>query len=256
MVYDSVYLNIAILIFILMNMMFFLAILKKDNSIIDIFWGLGFVVINAVVFYYYPKDRGMLLPLLVTIWGVRLSVYLFMRWLKKGEDWRYAAWRKEWGKAFYIRSYFQVFMLQGVFMLIVALPLLQLKENAVSFSSIQVIATIVALFGWVYETIADGQLYQFKKRPRNKGKVMKKGLWKYSRHPNYFGEIIFWWGIFMYTIPYANIGLSLISPITITILLMKVSGVPMLESKYKNHPEYQEYIQTTNALWPKIPKAR
>lgn len=253
MLWSSI-LILILLVFIYMNIGFSLGMFKKDNSIVDILWGLGFVCVVWLLEYIFPNVNGVFLKYLVTIWGLRLSYYLLKRYQKKGEDWRYAAWKKEWGKNYIIRSYFQVYMLQGFFMVIIAFPFISTVENPPSFSIIQLFALLIFGIGFVFEVVADAQLANFKKNPENKGKIMKQGLWKYSRHPNYFGEMLVWWGIFFYVLPYTNVWISIWSPITITFLLTKVSGVPFLEKKYKNNPAYRKYVNETSAFIPMPPK--
>ena len=254
--FSSPILTLISLVFIYMNIGFFLGMIRKDNSIVDILWGLGFVVVVWLLEYIFPSRNGLLLKYLVTIWGLRLAYYLLKRYLKKGEDWRYADWKKEWGKNYVIRSYFQVYMLQGFFMIIIALPFIGIAENPPSFSIIQLFAVLIFGIGFIFEAVADAQLAKFKKNPKNKGKIMKQGLWKYSRHPNYFGEMLLWWGIFFYVLPYTTVWISIWSPITITFLLTKVSGVPFLEKKYKENPAYRKYVNETSTFIPLPPRKR
>lgn len=248
------YLDSAILIFIYMLFWFLLAQLKNDNSIVDIAWGLGFVTVAAWIHFKYPANFAIPLLLLVGLWGIRLATYLFIRNRKSGEDWRYQKWRKEWGEKVRIIAFFRVFMLQGVIMWLVALPIMQIKSNPeiVSMSPIQYGAILVWLIGFLWESIADWQLMKFKSNPVNKGKIMTTGLWKFSRHPNYFGEILIWWSIFLYTIPYGIWWISIIGAIIITFFLIKISGIPFLERKYSRNEAYQAYKETTNALIPKL----
>lgn len=217
----------------------------------DIAWGLGFVVIaNFVYFRFKPDFSYMILLIVTTIWGLRLAIYLAIRNLPKGEDWRYANWRKDWGNKQAIISFFRVFMLQGSIMWIVALPLMQIEQSYPRIQTLQYIGIAVCLFGFLWESIADWQLYAFKQKKENKGKVMRQGLWKYSRHPNYFGEIVFWWGVFIIAIPHGNWWWSLLGVSTISFFIIKISGVPMLERKKKKEANYQTYIEDTNALIP------
>ena len=231
------------LVFLYMCLWFVLALIKRDNSIADIAWGLGFVAIA-----WFNFESAWLLPILCSLWGIRLAIYLFIRNQHTGEDWRYQNWRKAWGKHFYWRTFLQVFMLQGLFMWLIALPLIVV--NTPEFGIFQVLGTLLWLVGFLWESIADWQLYRFKRNPLNKGKVLKEGLWKYARHPNYFGEILVWWGIYFAALPNPNWWWLIISPLTITWLLARVSGVPMLERKYKDRPEYQAYVKNTPSLIP------
>lgn len=227
---------------------FVISLIKEDNSVADIGWGMGFVILA-----WANAKESILLAVLTSFWGLRLSIYLFIRNWNKAEDWRYKNWREDWDKSFLWRSFFQVFMLQGCFLWLIALPLMYPSVQKIGLP--QIIGISIWIFGWLWESIADYQLFQFKKDPANKNQVLQTGLWAYSRHPNYFGEILVWWGIFICTFTQDHIVpwyLLIISPITITFLLVKVSGVPMLEHKYKDRRDYQIYVKNTPSLIPKF----
>lgn len=241
----------AILLFFFASLWYVLALLKKDNSIADIAWGLGYVLV--VWFVHLKYGNPFLLCCMVTIWGLRLAVHIGIRNVSTGEDWRYRNWRAEWGRWFYVRSYLQIFILQGFLLWVIALPLMQVEDAWLEFSIFQWLGISVWLVGFFWETIADWQLMRFKKDASNKGKVMMEGLWQFSRHPNYFGEILVWWGIHLFVLPYGSWWL-IVSPLTITFLLNRVSGVPMLEKKYGGNEAYQKYIRQTNALLPTFRK--
>lgn len=247
-----IYLEIGGLIFIYMTLWFILAQLLKDNGIIDIGWGLGFVVVGTYVFIGRGLTDAYILLFLVTLfWGLRLAIYILVRRLhEKKEDWRYQKWRKEWGKHFIIKAFFKVFMTQGVFMFIISLPLIQPRFQ-VLLHSIQYIGVGISIIGIIWEGIADWQLFKFKKDSNNKGKIIQSGLWKYSRHPNYFGEMLVWWGIFIISISFGNWWISIISPITISGVLIFIS-TPMLEKQMKKKTGFERYKQSTNRFIPKI----
>jgi steroid 5-alpha reductase family enzyme len=184
-----------------------------------------------------------------------LTLHIFLRNHGKPEDFRYANWRKEWGKHVVIRSFFQVFMLQGFFMFIIALPIIITKASVPQkLGFIEIAGSIIWLIGFLFEAIGDYQLLKFKKLPENKGKIITTGLWKYTRHPNYFGECVMWWGIFIVSIPSGYFYISVISPLVLTWLLTRVSGVPMLEEKYKGNEEFEQYAKKTNSFVPWFPK--
>lgn len=242
-------------VFIFVCSFFIIAIVKKDNSVIDIGWGLGFILISVVSLSFINKLelKHLIINTLTIIWGLRLSIYLFIRNHKKGEDFRYKKWREEWKKYFIIRSFFQVFLLQGFFMLIVALPIINTNSSSnFNFQLNDLIGILIWIIGFYFQALGDYQLFKFKKDIKNKNRIMKYGLWKYTRHPNYFGESLMWWGIFIISIGAKNEFISIISPITISFLLLKVSGIPMLEDKYKSNEEYLEYIKNTSSFIPKF----
>ena len=259
----------AVSVFIFQSLCFLIAIIKRDNSLADIGWGLGFILIGAVSFFLQgsPSYSFSLILLLVTLWGLRLSIYLFIRnWWKDTEDWRYAKWRQEWGRYFFLRSYIQVFLLQGLLMLLIALPVMlsgaYTQVGIVAIHSFDYVSIVIGVgvwsMGFFFQAVGDYQLYIFKKNIANKGRVMRYGLWQYTRHPNYFGEAAMWWGIFILSCISAQgigaIAMRLIGPSLITFLLVRVSGVVMLESRYKGNEEYETYQQSTNSLIPWYPR--
>lgn len=235
---------------------FILSVVKKRNDIADIAWGLGFVLISWSGLYFANISlRGLLVNLLVTIWGMRLAWHIHKRNLKKHEDYRYAAWRKEWGKWFFVRSYFQVYLLQGLFLYLIIQPVNFIHYRVSSSLGIfDLIGLLVWIIGFYFESIGDLQLKTFISNPANKGKLMKTGLWRYSRHPNYFGEVTQWWGIFIIalSIPFGYI--TIIGPITITVLILFVSGIPLLEKKYEGRKDFEEYKKRTSVFFPLPPK--
>jgi steroid 5-alpha reductase family enzyme len=243
---------LALLIFF--HLIFLLAIKFKDNSIVDIGWGLGFVLLDIALLANSAKVSipQLCMSILILAWGLRLSGYIFWRKIGKPEDFRYAAWRKNWGKSFLWRSYLQIFMLQMVLLSIIALPLFLLAHGDYTLNTFTFTGSTLAIFGLSIEVAADWQMQNFKQSA--KGGIMKEGLWRYSRHPNYFGEALFWWGIAIIAYLPTNYGLEIISPLIITILVRYISGVPMLEEKYKNNAEFQAYATKTSVFIPWLPK--
>jgi len=251
----DIFSQVATLIFIYMSVLFLIAMLKKDYGIVDIAWGIGFILV-AWLCYDLTQEvsaRKLLINFMVTIWGSRLAIYLFLRNKGKEEDFRYKNWRRDWGNTFVWRSFLQVFMLQGFFMFIVSLPVMMTNfSSSPTLHGPDFLALFLFIFGFYFEAVSDYQLYQFKKNPANKGKIMTEGLWQYSRHPNYFGEMMIWWGIFILSLHAVYPYVSIISPIVMTWLLTRVSGVPMLEAKYKKNPEYKKYAEETSAFVPRF----
>ena len=243
--------NSVLIVFVFMVVMFLIAQKMKDNSIVDIGWGIGFVLIAASCFLQSERTTVQWIALaLVSVWGIRLATYIYSRNIGNGEDYRYAQWRKEWGKYVVVRAFFQVFMLQGLIMLIVASPLYVIFSEPTSVGWNTYIALAVWVVGFYFEAMGDYQMTQFKKDPANKGIVMRKGVWKYTRHPNYFGDATQWWGIFLLALSSPYWYLAAIGPAVMHFFLVKVSGVAMLERKYRGNPKYADYIATTSAFIP------
>ena len=223
----------------------------------DVAWGLGFVLISWVSLFLGEAvtGRGLLVTGLVSIWGLRLSWHIHSRHKGKPEDYRYLAWRKEWGKWVSIRSYFQVYLLQGVLALIIAIPLLIIhKSSGIGFGFYDLMGLVLWIFGFSFELVSDSQLASFLKNPDHKGQLMQRGLWAYSRHPNYFGESLQWWGLWLLSVSIPNGWIGIIGPITITILLLKVSGIPLLEKKMAKHPDFADYQKRVSVFIPMFPK--
>jgi len=251
----------AAIIFLYMNVIFLLSLLKKNAAIVDIAWGPGFglvVVANLarqILTHGSVEYRQIMVTILIIIWGSRLAWHIYKRNRGKPEDYRYANWRQRWGKYFVLRSYFQIFMLQGFFMLLILTPaLLVLQSRTDRIDLLDLTGLAVWLTGFFFEAVSDAQLRRFKNRPENKGRIITSGLWKYSRHPNYFGESVMWWGIFLIALNSSRGWLGIISPLTITFLLTKVSGVPLLEKKYRGNPEFEAYRARTSAFFPLPPR--
>ena len=232
---------------------FCLSIILKKNDIADVLWGIGFIFLSALLFFNGANNSGsILLYTLIFLWALRLSLYIYIKQKqKKIEDARYKQWRNSWGKWCIIRSFFQIFFLQTLFLLLVATPLfLQLEHN--NISALNILGILIFTFGLVYESVADYQMMHFKKENNNKGKIITQGLWKYSRHPNYFGEILVWIGIFFASLHNIESLIGIVSPLTIIILLAFVSGVPLAEKRYKGRKDFEEYKKTTPAIIPKL----
>jgi steroid 5-alpha reductase family enzyme len=244
---------IIISVILYMSAWFLYALRIKNNSVADIAWGLGFILVALETLIatglYLPQQ--ILATTLVIIWGTRLSSHIYMRNHNKPEDARYAAWRQQWGQHVVLRSYLQVFMLQGFILLLISAPIILINTSLTGTITLYtIIGTLVWITGFVFESVADYQLKQFLSDATNRGKIMKSGLWRYSRHPNYFGETLMWWGIFIIALclPYGFF--TIIGPLTITYLLLYVSGVPLLESKLKDNPEFQQYMRETSVFIP------
>ncbi len=255
------FLNLALTsfigLFLYMNVFFFISVLKKRNDIADIAWGLGFIFISTLTLFLDKNfgQKQILLNTLIFLWGLRLAFQIYLRNKNKKEDFRYKKWRNEWMENFYLKTYFQVFILQGVFLFIVSLPIIVTNSlNNIDLNFISFIGVLIWILGYFFEAVGDWQLYIFKRNPQNKGKIITKGLWKYTRHPNYFGEVTMWWGIFLISLEFQYWYLSILSPILITYLILKVSGIPLLEKKYIGNKDFDLYKKRTSIFLPWFPK--
>ena len=244
-------------VIIYMTGWFIAAQIRGRNDIADVAWGLGFVLaatVSLVAGNVY-SSRGLLISALALIWGVRLALHIHSRNRDKTEDKRYRAWREEWGKWFVLRSFLQVFMLQGILLLLVAAPIIYINAaSAVPLGWLDLAGLLVWLTGFYFEALGDWQLLRFIRDPRNKGSLMTSGLWRYTRHPNYFGEVTLWWGIWLIACNLPGGWLTVVGPMTISILILKVSGIPMLEKHYEERADFQEYKRRTSAFFPLPPK--
>jgi steroid 5-alpha reductase family enzyme len=244
-----------------MTVLWIVSLVLRNSSIVDIFWGTGFVVVNWVYFALTPNGfpgRKWLMVTVVTIWGLRLSLYILWRNWGKGEDFRYRKWREEAGGEWWWRSFFKVFLLQGLLLWIISAPLLaaQVSATPARLTVLDFVAILVWAIGFFFEAVGDWQMARFKADPANKGKVMDRGLWRYTRHPNYFGEATMWWAYYLVALAGGGFW-TVFSPIVMTVLLLRVSGVALLEKSLKEtKPKYKEYVETTSAFIPWFPRKR
>jgi steroid 5-alpha reductase family enzyme len=226
----------------------------RDASIVDIFWGPGFVLLGWL-YHLLSSPRtglGLLACALATVWGLRLAGHIAVRNAGGGEDFRYRQWRERSGPAFWWVSLFKVFLLQAVVLWVVSSPLLLAQRSGVGSDGRGLIAAGLALWsiGFVFEAVSDWQLFAFKRDPANRGRVLDKGLWSRSRHPNYFGEAVLWWGIGLIAAAAAGL-LALIGPALLSFTLLRISGVAMLDRELvTRRPGYAEYIARTPAFLP------
>lgn len=267
---------------------FLLALKLKNNAIADVMWGLGFIIASYTALFvslfgddfapgYSLSMRTVTILLLITIWGSRLAWHIYQRNKNKPEDFRYQEWRKAWGNQAIWRTYLQVFLLQSVLLMVIAFPALlairlspaplQSSLFDTPFGILGILGVCIWIVGFTFEAIGDAQLKKFKEKNRleqnPKHTVLTTGLWKYTRHPNYFGEATLWWGIWLIGVGAAgSSGLSTFTyalvtatgPLTITLLIRFVSGVPLLEKKYATNSEFQAYAQKTSVFVPWFPK--
>jgi steroid 5-alpha reductase family enzyme len=245
---------------------FLISLWKKDNGVADVIYAWHFISLAALaaflsymlgtIFGMFPSI-SIFLAFLVFIWGVRLSFRIYLKNKGKPEDFRYAAWRSAW-KWPKTRSFFQIYLLQGIIALIIASPaVLTIIFTPTKLDVTIALGVVIWLTGFIFELLGDAQLDRFIKDSANRGKIMTTGLWKYSRHPNYFGESLMWWGLWV-----ASLGgagdiwyITILSPLLITFLLLKVSGVPLLEARMKENPEWAAYAAKTSMFIPWLPGA-
>lgn len=243
---------------------FVVAQIKKNNGLIDIAWGMSFVVtaVSSLIMSGTVNLTKMIMLGVIALWGMRLSIYLFIRNWNKQENFRYKAMREKWKTNLMQKAFLKVFLTQSIFSYVISLPVIFTNlYSTVLTEFIEYIliglGLLVFLIGFIFEVLADGQLAHFKKNTNNKSKILKNGVWRLSRHPNYFGEATIWWGIGIISIsslvPIAFVGL--ISPIIITSLLRFVTGVPLLEKKYAGNLEFEAYKKTTPIFIP-FPKKK
>ena len=232
------------------------SVIRKDVSIVDSLWSL-FFLLAALVFAYASQplsDRAWLVLFLVAAWALRLSIFITARNWGEPEDYRYQQIRANNEPNFTFKSLYIVFGLQGVLAWIIALPLLSSITSGAPLGLLDGVAAALWLVGFIFEAGGDYQLARFKRDPANKGRVMDAGLWRFTRHPNYFGDFCIWWAFYLFAVS-AGGWWSIVSPILMTLLLLKVSGVAMLEKTIsERRPEYAEYIRRTNAFFPGLPK--
>lgn len=248
----------AITIGIVMVLTWILSLAVRNASIVDIVWGAGFAINSWVLAITIDGDptRQLVMALLVGIWGMRLAGYLAKRNIGHGEDWRYVAMRKKMGPKFPVVSLITVFGLQGVLMWSVSLPVMFANADATPpLGPVAIMGIMVWIVGFGFESVGDLQLARFKKDPANQGKVMDQGLWSLTRHPNYFGDALLWWGIAIVAAETGSGILGFIGPVIMTFLLMRVSGVPILEKSLSKRREgYAEYVAKTSGFIPRPPK--
>jgi len=237
------------------------SVIKKDVSIVDSVWSLFFIVAVFVMAIQQQQlsDRALVIIFLVIAWGARLSLHITARHWGQNEDHRYQTIRNNNQPMFELKSLYLIFGFQAIIAWIIALPLFFGIQSTAALNYIDAIALLLWMTGMFFEVTADYQLYRFKKNPDNHGKILTEGLWRYTRHPNYFGECLVWWALFIFVIAgYSGINelreinalISLISPMLMTFLLLKFSGVQLLEKTMKTRSGYEAYMHNTNAFIP------
>lgn len=257
MTFLQIYLLAFAAIMLMMTLLWLVSIKLRNVSIVDLFWGFGFVVAGWVYFINTEgfETRKILLMSLVTVWGLRLSIYLAWRNLGKGEDFRYQKFRKDFGDGYWWYSFFSVFLLQGILMWLISVPLLGAQfYPEKTLGVLDFIGVAIWVIGFVFEAGGDLQLARFKANPANRGKVLDTGFWHFTRHPNYFGDAAVWTGYGLICISGGSYW-PVLGSVLMTALIIKVSGVALLEKTLNTtKPGYQEYVRKTSAFIPWFPK--
>ena len=251
------YLETCILLLIFFCSIFVVGQIIKDNSVVDIGWGLGFVVSAIYNFVRNTESglKGFVITFCIVIWGARLTYHIAKRNIGKSEDYRYVNMRKSWGnKWVLLKAFANVYLLQMLIMYIVNLPVIYGNITIQKLYWYNWLGIILWGVGFFFESYGDYQLKQFKKNPLNKDKIMDKGLWSLTRHPNYFGDSAMWFGIFLIAISGIDSLWIIVGPTLMTFFLVAVSGVRLLEKKYKGNKEFEEYKIKTSVFIPWFPK--
>lgn len=242
----------------MMGLVWLLSLARRDASVIDPFWGSGFAIVALTASWvnFPPSVRTTLLVALTAVWGLRLSLFLLWRNWGHEEDRRYQAMRDYHGPRFWWVSLFTVFMLQAVILWFVSIPIqvTARQEETNPLHWLDGLGVLIWTVGFAFEAVGDWQLARFKADPANAGRVMDRGLWRFTRHPNYFGDFAVWWGLYLIAAA-GGAWWTLLSPVAMSFLLLKVSGVTLLEKTITDRrPEYANYQARTSAFFPGPPR--
>lgn len=246
----------ALAVFVFYVVLYVVSLVKQNNTVADIGWGIGFIIAALVVLWRQDvvTIRQVVVTSLVLVWGVRLSLHVWLRSRSKGEDWRYKQWRKQWKEHWVIRSFFQVYVLQSAMLMVIAVPVLFVNTfGGPGWGVLDIVGLVVWIGGFAWEVIGDHQLARFKEKTSNRGRILTTGLWQYSRHPNYFGEALMWWGIWIISLSVPGGWQTVVGPLLIMFLLLRVSGLTLMEKHFSANPEYLAYQKRTSAFFPWMP---
>jgi steroid 5-alpha reductase family enzyme len=258
----------ALCLLIYLIIAFIVGTIKKNNGLMDVFYGPGYFVVALsslilnIIFTNEVNIRQIIVTILVFIWATRLATYVFIRNRGKPEDYRYQAMRERWKTNIVFKSFFRVYFFQGIVIFIVCFPVWFINissnptiESFLDFFGVTLwLGAIIWLIGFLFETIGDYTLYKFLQKPENKGEVMDRGVWKVSQHPNYFGEVTQWWGIYIIAIATPFGFITILGPIFITYMIIKVSGIKLLDKRFEKDDKYGAYKQRTSVFFPWFPK--
>ena len=245
----------ALVLVAFFTLVYIVALIRNDYSTVDVFWGMAQVVLVVALTFYLDGHAlsHWIIYGAITLWGLRLSWYLYRRNWHKPEDFRYQAMRKKWVKFEKLQAYIKVYLLQSGFALLMGITVISMETLSLRYLGVFIAGAVLFAVGFIFETLADEQMMAFQKI-KKPGEILTTGVWKLSRHPNYFGEVTVWWGVGIMALAHANTLLvallMLISPITITYLLLGLSGIPILEKRYDGDPNYEAYRKNTRAFFP------
>lgn len=247
----------ALFVFVYMTLWYVVASLAGRSDLIDVAWGLGFILLTMLILVSYENAsiRPILVSFLVFMWGLRLSLYIYLRSSRGTENLRYRKLREEWGRLFFLRSYFQIFILRGVLLVLIAVPVLYINTfGGGEIGYLDYLGAGLWLLGFALEAAGDRQLSRFLKTSGNKGKLLKSGLWAISRHPNYLGEVLQWSGIFLIalSLPYGY--LTIIGPLAVVLMISKSISASAIEKNISQNQEILEYKKNTGVLFPRLRK--
>jgi len=244
----------AVVLFVVMTLAWWLTRRRQRLDTVDTAWGLGFILVAWIAQAYQPSSHSLLIAILVTIWGLRLSYHLYTRNQGRPDDRRYRELSAKWQGSFWRRAYVSIFLLQGGLIWLISLPVMVATGPQLLSGNLQTLAGVwVWAVGFVFEALSDYQLSEYLKQPK-RPKVLETGVWRYSRHPNYFGELAQWWGIALIALQSSYGWLGLLGPVTLTILIVFISGIPPIERRRSKDPAYRAYQKRTNMLVPWPPK--
>lgn len=260
----------VLILFLYLVIAFIVGTVKKNNGLMDVFYGPGYFVIavSSLILYFIANNeiniRQIIVTLLVFIWALRLATYVYIRNRGKPEDYRYQAMRRRWKTNIVLKSFIRVYIFQGIVIFIVSFPVWFINiinnysvESFLDFFGITLwLGGIIWLIGFLFETIGDYTLYKFLQKPENKGEIMDRSVWKFSQHPNYFGEVTQWWGIYIIALATPFGFITILGPIFITYMIIKVSGIKLLDKRFETDDKYAEYKQRTSVFFPWFPKKK
>lgn len=240
----------ALLLLAYMTVGFGVAYSRKRLNTVDAAWGLGFVLVGWAAAVQASSARSLVVAVLISIWGLRLSSHIWQRNRDRDDDQRYVELTKKWRGNYWLQAYIRIFLLQGALIWLVSLPVVMATGlQLAGWSWLTIVGGLIWLVGFVIEAAADRQLSNFLGQPGHP-KVLQTGLWRYSRHPNYFGELTQWWGIGLIALQASYGWIGLLGPLALSYLILFVSGIPPIEKRHAADPNYREYRQRTSVLIP------